>query len=428
MTHAALPALASPLSFVVAETALAAYQMACATGSPDAYQAAAHALAGALRCERARRMAPRTPSGVRPRLVVDNDPPATAPRLEAKPAKPARKAAEDMDLRHPPVRRGNPAGSFLVEWTDGSTTRVQGVAWPRAKAASRWARAYQAANRVRRVRHARDLQSAMGGAAAIPARYARGIGGVTIDAPEWLELVACAPLPALVAVVDETTGERFEAPDGSAYGAGDPDAAARLAGGLCLPLLPWVHAEVSRDFRTCAMGSDDGLTAYYIKDSRFPVEACPGIGHAAPWPPAVRQAAINDARAAFALPVEIFAEPDPVAGDPVTATTADAIEGATVMVTTASLERAAGAVKTAEAAVQAERVAKGNAATSAAFLDASAALRAAKSRLDVLGDIVGKSWTATRGPGGVVKLTRADRGAVLSPSALPFLNRVQVQA
>lgn len=409
MTTAAYSPLSAPLSFVTAETALAAYQMACTTGEPDSYEAAAHALAGALKAERARRMAPRPGAGAGPRLVVDNDPTPQSARPTAKPARKSAPMVADLDAPLPAAKRGSPAGSFLIEWSDGSTTRVQGLAWPAAKPATRWARAYQAGNRVRRLRHARELQPELTRTAVVEGHRDTLSGGIAVDSAAWRELVAVMPLPALVGIVDETTGERFAAPEGTAFGAGDRVRACAVEASLCRPFLPWLAADVARSHALWNDDHRDGVV-YVVRRMEGDAEVG-GVACASPWPDAYRRQVIRDAEMAFALPVETVAEAEVVAGERLNATTADEIEGLTLTTTAEQVEVAALAARKARADFEAERISRCD-------------MTAAEARAEVLAVIAGHAWTARRGPGGIVKLQRTGHGVVLSPAALPSLHRV----
>lgn len=413
MTTAALTSLSAPLSFVTAETALAAYQMACATGAPGSYEAAAHALAGALRCERARRMAPRPPAGIRPRLVVDNDP---TDQAASPPVKSSRKAARglvDLDTRLPAPKRNSPAGSFLVEWTDGSTTRVQGVSWAAAKPDTRWAKAYQAANRVRRARFGRLLSAEMGGPDGIRGRYAVGPCGVQVDSPAWLELLACTPLPALVAIVDETLGTRFEAPVGTSYGVGDEARATALTSELCAPRLPWLEAEAAKVndlFRT----TGDGVS-YWVHRGEGE-DAIQGVCVMTPWPDAYRRHMIHNAQEAFAEPVQVVSEPVLVLGAPVEAIDGGDIAGRVVTLSENAWQSVAKAETTAGAAYA---MAEGKAAS-----DAKKVWDRAVARRDAMREVYGLAWTVRRVSGGGAMLMRPGRGVVISACNLIKLHLV----
>lgn len=413
MTTAALTSLASPLSFVTAETALAAYQMACATGAAGSFEAAAHALAGALRCERARRMAPRPPAGVRPRLVVDNDPTGEAAPAPVKSLRKAARPAVDLDTRIPAPKRNSPAGSFLVEWSDGSTTRVQGVSWAAAKPETRWAKAYQAANRVRRARFGRLLSAEMGGPDGIRGRYAVGPCGVQVDSPAWLELLACTPLPALVAVVDETLGTRFEAPAGTSYGAGDEARAVALTSELCAVRLPWLEAEAAKVndlFRTTGEG-----VSYWIRRGEGE-DAIHGVGVMSPWPDAYRRHMIHNAQEAFAEPVQVVAEPALVLGAPVEATDGGDIAGRVVTLSENAWQAVAKAETTAGAAYA---MAEGKAAS-----EAKKVWDRALARRDAMRAIHGLAWTVRRVPGGGAMLMRPGRGVVIHARDLNMLHLI----
>lgn len=427
MTTAAAFAPMAPLSFVTAETAFAAYQLACATGEAEAFATAAHALAFALKAERARRMAPRPGATTGPRLVVDNDPKPEAARSPAKSSRKAARVAEDLDARLPAPKRGWPAGSFVVEWADGTSTRVQGVAWAAAKPATRWARAYQSANRVRRIRHGREIEAGLGGASAIAGRFSTLTGGITVDSPQWRDLLATTPLPALAAVVDETTGERFEAPAGSRYGAGDADRAREVEAAICLPRLPWLAAAAARSNPLFGVRTGEPVT-YLIDRDAASAEDLPirhAVAFASPWPDAWRRQMIRDAEAAFSPAEEIVPHVPPVAGDGVEATTADDVDGLTVTTTAEGLEAADAAVGRARSAYEAARKAADPAkGTPREVIDASAALNAAEELRTSLGRVIRHAWTAHRAPGGAVKLTRPGHGVVMSTACLPYLHRV----
>ncbi len=301
-------ALSITLDFVTAETAFAAYQLACTTGTPDAWQAAAHALASGLRAERARRMAPR-PGNSRPRLVIDNT--TTAPEPKAKAARRAKAATVDLDAPVSVPKRAAAVGSFIVFWSDGSTTRVQGVTWSNSKPAGRWARAYQAANRVRRIRLSRALVRDLSGPDGSPpaGRWRSGPCGVPIDTPDWQALVKTYPLAHLTTVHDESTGETFSAPTGSTFGSGDAAAARDIEARVTLPALPGSWADAART--GTKLERRDGAITY-----RLDREDGPTCGQMTPWTPAWRQQMIHDARAAFTRALVFGLEPAPAADGP----------------------------------------------------------------------------------------------------------------
>lgn len=394
-----------PLAFVTAETAFAAYQLACDTGAPGAFEHAAHALSAALRGERARRMAPRPPSGSKPRLVVVNEPAA-----EAAPPKPRRKAAsggDDLTTALPPQRRTWPVASFVATWADGSETRVQGIGWPSNKAAQRWARAFQAADRLRRIRHARALERELP-AEALTGRHTTGPCGVKIDSPAWRELVSCAALPALASLTDETTGETFTAPEGSTYGAGDADHADALLASMMTPLMPWALSEAARcDIQ---MFGRSRLGVYFI-DREHDGERVEGMAMCAPWPEEYRRHRMREALLAF-TPAE--AAPEPVRAEAVgdrLGTLPDDLTGVRVTVGEELLQKAAGAVERWERRL-------GGAAS-------SGALEAARARLDAFRDATLWAWTIKRDPGGrAVTLCRPGWGLTIALADVGDLRRV----
>ena len=74
-----------------------------------------------------------------------------APKVvELRPAAPVAQVAPELAKPVKVVRKRAQAGAFVVTWADGSSTRVSGVTW--SKDGDQWAAAYQAANRLRRMR------------------------------------------------------------------------------------------------------------------------------------------------------------------------------------------------------------------------------------------------------------------------------------
>ena len=134
-------------------------------------------------------------------------------------------AAKALDLSAPvprPTKSATVAG-VICEWSDGSTT-LQRVAFN--KPAHLWASAFQACDRLRRMR-ARHAWADELGAGSLerpgPAWHAP-LMGVRRETADWWAYCRARPMPHLVAMMCEETGETFE-PVGT-FGAGD----AALAG------------------------------------------------------------------------------------------------------------------------------------------------------------------------------------------------------
>ncbi len=249
-TFAAAPTVArvEPLSLSIpqlqalpAAKALALYDLATATRVGIVAEIAAHALAGALRRALADLEALQAAPAVSAPIVQPEAPPVPAPRPRARKAAPA---AKIFDLAAPladPPRARTATGAFHCVWADGTATFVSAVPWHGAKAETRWAAAFQVANRLRRSR-ARDsyAESLTTAQSAVSGRYVMGPMGVRRESAEWLELIAVRPMPALLAIVEETTGAIYE-PEG-VFGAGDADRARHLESQLVSPIIPGATA------------------------------------------------------------------------------------------------------------------------------------------------------------------------------------------
>lgn len=234
-TPAALAPSVDQLRALPAAKALALYDLAAATGVAIVAEIAAHALAGALRRALADLDGLKAAAPA-PQAEAPTAPPAApAPRRRARAAKPAAKG-EDLaaPLADPPKAK-TATGAFHCVWADGSTTFVSAVPWHASKPETRWAAAFQTADRLRRSR-SRDAfaESLTTAQSAVSGRYVTGLMGVRRESPEWLELVCIRPMPALLAIVEETTGATYE-PAGI-FGAGDAARARELESQLVSPV------------------------------------------------------------------------------------------------------------------------------------------------------------------------------------------------
>lgn len=250
----------TPAAFANADAALTLYSLARTSGAPAAYEQAAHALAAALEAERAVSRAFRRPAPLASIRPVDQSDPApqSAPLPKAKSA---RKASPGDDLAERltrPPRAKVAVSAFVCRWEDGSETRVSAVVYHAGKPATRWAAAFQAADRLRRLRHARYLENTKWSASGLPdhawyaeGRFAQGPCGVDLHSQAWHRLVRALPMPALVAIIDEVSGETFSAAAGSAYGAGDPNEVATQLEAILHPPVKGIRpqSDVASAFR-----------------------------------------------------------------------------------------------------------------------------------------------------------------------------------
>lgn len=258
-----------------AAKAQALYDLAASVGVPICYQVAAHALAGAL-AETLHALTLREieleavrehvatlqanppaalPSAPISPATLQDDQPAPEPGAEACEAispttapKPARQSAPRVakapkptgpDLSAPlatPPRAKRAAGAFHVVWDDGSCTTVTAVTYHADKPATRWAAALQAADRLRRMRGRNAYAASFGPGHVVHGRWIKGAAGVFQESATWWELMAARPMPALLAVVDDQTGEAFDAPAGSRFGAGDQVRALQLEAQVVRPI------------------------------------------------------------------------------------------------------------------------------------------------------------------------------------------------
>lgn len=105
-----------------------------------------------------------------------------------------------------PIKVGRKAkhwSDFVIAWTDGTQTLVRGVIYDRP--ADRWAAAYQAADRLRRLRARHGWE----GEAGAPVRWARGPLGLRIESADWWAYVSARPMPEAVAILGEN-GETYD--------------------------------------------------------------------------------------------------------------------------------------------------------------------------------------------------------------------------
>lgn len=205
-------------------SAMGLYAFANANGAPEAHRAASHALAGALEALIA---AQAEVQAVR-RLM-----PGTTPTRKA------RKAAEKdsrMDLaRALKVARCNwTTGAFTARFADGSETFVSGVVSDARDRSTRWIAAAQSADRLRRVRDRRAYLAELLQDGA-PAGLWAVSAGIQQETPAIWRGVFSRPLPALVSLTDEDTGETFDAATALPFGAGDPDELAKAAATMARP-------------------------------------------------------------------------------------------------------------------------------------------------------------------------------------------------
>jgi hypothetical protein len=153
-----------PRAKVTPAAALAAYDSAMTGGGPT-FEEAAHMLAAALR-------------------------------------KPPRKAGGDLAAPIKVGRRAKYWGDFVIAWADGTETLVRGVIYDRP--ADRWAAAFQAADRLRRMR----LRHAWEHEPDAPPRWTRGPLGLQIQSQPYEAFVRERPMPAPVQILAED-GEVF---------------------------------------------------------------------------------------------------------------------------------------------------------------------------------------------------------------------------
>ncbi len=154
-----------------------------------------------------------------------------ADRVEARaasgPARRARKPKPDgLDLAAPSgavPKTKRIVGAFVCRWADGSETRVSGVIYHAAKPELRWASAFQAADRLRRMR----AGSALGRAERFIGRYVEGPCGVLHNSAEWLALERARPMAELAEMILCENSADVHQPTG-VYGAGDAAEAERL--------------------------------------------------------------------------------------------------------------------------------------------------------------------------------------------------------
>lgn len=252
-------ALAPPparLATVGALKARALYTLARTTGAGVAYEAAAHALAGALEAAEAALGAAQAAAKALDTLQGDKP-----PRAKRKAAT-AGDACEPLDLaaalRSPPKSKAR-VGAFHCIWADGSCTFVSGVLYHGDKPDSRWGAAFQAADRLRRIRARREYAASLNTPwSALGDTEIVGAAGVRQLAPAWLELLQVRPMPALAEIVDEA-GECF-APAG-AFGAGDEARARELEAALVTPCNPHQAAILRREGHHPSQAAD-GLAVY----------------------------------------------------------------------------------------------------------------------------------------------------------------------
>lgn len=114
-----------------------------------------------------------------------------AEALRQAPPKTTRKAKASPDL-YTPIKIGRRAkrwGEFTVTWADGSETLVKGVCFDRE--ADRWPAAFQAADRLRRMRGRHAAWAEIGA----PPRWTTGPLGIVRQTQEYERYCAERPLP-----------------------------------------------------------------------------------------------------------------------------------------------------------------------------------------------------------------------------------------
>lgn len=290
--------------------ALALYQLARTAGAPTAYEVAAHALAAALEAALTVRRMDRPADHREAAHMVANSgytPEAAAYELTTRRASPpcrprAKSALAGDDLTAPTSllpRKHQAVNAYTVRWADGAETFVSSVVSDARKPASRGATAFRAADRLRRRRsRAEYLASLESGADGVEC-YDVDSSGLRRDAPAFLELLKCRPLPPLAGIRDETTGETFEAPDGSVHGAGDAARALELEAAICRPRMAARYALPPFEGAIPLARSD----FYFLPiPDGFEDDGRPGPRQhcATGWPEAWRKAMRADALAAFA--------------------------------------------------------------------------------------------------------------------------------
>jgi hypothetical protein len=327
---------AAPVTRPDANAALRLYQIARTAGAPAAYEAAAHALAAALQAANVAARLDRPADQRQPARAADSDPATPAAdtgetRRANLPRRPSAKAAPAGDdlagaLGNIPKNK-LASGAFVVTWADGSETFVSAVSWHAGKPATRWAAAFQAADRLRRMRGRAAYAADLATGADSVARYYRDGSGLERETPDFQALTACRPLPALATIGEELTGETFTAPDGSAFGAGDPDRARALEAAICQPFTPWRLHERRQAAR-------EGLA----KDWAYFRPAAPDVADSAAggwswftgWPQVWRDEMRRDALAAFApeAPAAVTADK----GEALTGADPRDVDGAAVVI------------------------------------------------------------------------------------------------
>lgn len=118
--------------------------------------------------------------------------------------KPRKPKVSAMDALRAPVKIGRKAkhwGEFVIAWEDGTQTLVRGVIYDRP--ADRWAAAFQAADRLRRLRARHGWE----GEAGAPGRWWRPMG-VRVETPLWWAYVAARPMPGLLSILADD-GETY---------------------------------------------------------------------------------------------------------------------------------------------------------------------------------------------------------------------------
>ena len=128
-----------------------------------------------------------------------------------------RQDVSKLDAPLPKPARKWPVDSFVATWADGTQTKVSSV--PYKGEAMKWAAAFQAADRLRRLRTARKLRLAKS-----PGATVKGPCGVTVRSPQWWDYVKAMPAPALAELRAES-GDVLQVPLACAWGAGDPERA-----------------------------------------------------------------------------------------------------------------------------------------------------------------------------------------------------------
>lgn len=270
----------APATVTTPEAALALYDLATTCGAAAAYEAAAHALARALRRQVA--LAAALPRGqAATPVALAQAAPLGAPCEPVK-APPVKRRAKGADKAEPDTlaepfttpKKTAAVGSFWVVWADGAATHVSGVVYNSARPATRWAAALRAADNLRRLRNRRALRAELASMAHGAPVAADVVGAAYIrqESAAFLALAQVCPLPPLLAIYDETSAEMFEPPHGRPYGSGDIAKAWQAAASMVPPRACWI--DEARDAGFLARRRRDAAEAFAV--ARIAETAQPG--------------------------------------------------------------------------------------------------------------------------------------------------------